>query len=83
MSLNSHWFSNGQPSKLEEQKNPSVSKKCPETFSPNFYFICVKRKEVMIVVCFLLFFHTLFSCSVPSRVRVKKAYLKAFLSLLF
>ena len=26
----------------------------------------------MIVVCFLLFFHTLFSCSVPSRVRVEE-----------
>ena len=26
----------------------------------------------MIVVCFLLFFHTLFSCSAPSRVRIEK-----------
>ena len=36
----------------------------------------------MIVVCFLLFFHTLFSCSVPSRVRVEEGLFEGLLLLI-
>ena len=36
MSLNSHWFQNGQPSKLEGRKKPSVSQ-CTENVKQGIF----------------------------------------------